>query len=902
MMCEHCKSWRRKPGDRYCGRCGQALFDRIPVWVKQPVTEPVRRSVTVVNQSDFRSVLELEAPPWLKMDATKLELEPNVRRDVGFTVLLENIGGVLMKSDYVAVRQAGTIVHETRIDLFPAPKEVSAKEVSVYDCTHEARLHLKSSPSPFRVGRLEFKPREPFVELAATGLPLDLGVRWTPTPVAIRATGTGTTEVDYEIADSDGGFRLQGSFKLTIKKPPTLGLEGDNTRTGRPRIGKDVTPDEKGGRFVLDVTNNGDDELELRDVSVSCHTEAVIWQQGFKLVMTDPGQQDVKPVKIPRGQRRTIELHYDTKPTARGDLEAEARFDTNDPANPVVELVLRIREGIHQGVLAIDYGTSTSSAAICARTAESVPLEEGASRITSDVFFFKFDPDAEPKYDYAIGKEAERVQDPTRLASGAKVLIGTPHKMEVLLRENRHLLKPEEVVEWAVMELVRFARQGLGALPTRLVFTEPTRFTLRQRRIMEAALSKAALSKGITVVPKFRDEAFAAGFYFVCEGIARDTELRCRDHYDLLVLDMGGGTTDVTLFRVEQDPASEGKLPKPRRLEVLGAWGDQTLGGKALSRTLEEKIREKHGEPLPGAAEYLKLAVSEYLKLQHDQGQVGSSRPAVEPDRALLARSVVRCDPGNSAFVNFGGASHIRPEDADMILESVQKAGSIGVDLSHSSKSSARIKVEDVAEWLQPRLDRFAEEMEYFLQRVGDVRPDMLLLGGQASLLPLVPQTFARFAERCDYVRGPDQKPRLKESVAMGAALYITYGATIPIVGLDRFWHELGVPGSGSFNVLVPWHAVPGKHRAKITFGGDSCVQRDYRRPKPFITFDLQENMTLGPTAKPEPYQSYEVELDSYEGGDYEGEVVLNADGVAEVFCRIDDKLVPMNPVNGREA
>lgn len=193
------------------------------------------------------------------------------------------------------------------------------------------------------------------------------------------------------------------------------------------------------------------------------------------------------------------------------------------------------------GMLGIDFGTSNSAVAWAAPggTARLLPLEGEATNMPTAVFFnaedrlTHFGRDAVAQY--LAGTEG-------RLLRSLKSLLGSSLLDESTV-VNHQQLGFQQIIEIFLNQLRERAAQVLGAAPRRVVMGRPVHFvdddTQRDARAQQS-LHEAALAVGFDDV-SFQFEPIAA---------ALDHERRLTQESVVLVVDLGGGTSDFTVVRL----------------------------------------------------------------------------------------------------------------------------------------------------------------------------------------------------------------------------------------------------------------------------------------------------------------------------------------------------------------
>ncbi|AEG93938.1 Hsp70 family protein [Ramlibacter tataouinensis] len=224
------------------------------------------------------------------------------------------------------------------------------------------------------------------------------------------------------------------------------------------------------------------------------------------------------------------------------------------------------------GALGIDFGTSNSAVAAVRPdgTARLLPLEGDATALPTAVFF-----NAEDKTVH-FGREAMGLYlagVDGRLMRSLKSLLGSS-----LMQEHTAIgwgeMRFTDIIARFLAELGERARRQLGALPARVTVGRPVHFVddapERDRQAQEA-LQQAALAAGFQEVG-FEMEPIAA---------ALDYERRMAAEAVVLIVDVGGGTSDFTVVRLGPD-----RIRRADRADDILATSGVHLGGTDFDRRL----------------------------------------------------------------------------------------------------------------------------------------------------------------------------------------------------------------------------------------------------------------------------------------------------------------------------
>ncbi len=196
------------------------------------------------------------------------------------------------------------------------------------------------------------------------------------------------------------------------------------------------------------------------------------------------------------------------------------------------------------GTLGIDFGTSNSAMAYAAKqgTAHLIPLEGEALAMPTAVFYNAEDGTTHFGRE-AIGHYLEGTEG--RLMRSLKSLLGSPLLMETT-QIGHQQISFQDIIATFLTSLRERATQSLGSAPTRVVMGRPVHFVdddPERDAQAENSLRLAAQGVGFEDV-SFQLEPIAA---------ALDYERRLSQDSTVLVVDLGGGTSDFTVVRLGPD-------------------------------------------------------------------------------------------------------------------------------------------------------------------------------------------------------------------------------------------------------------------------------------------------------------------------------------------------------------
>lgn len=224
------------------------------------------------------------------------------------------------------------------------------------------------------------------------------------------------------------------------------------------------------------------------------------------------------------------------------------------------------------GTLGIDFGTSNSAMAWAAPggTARLIALEGEATAMPTAVFYNSEDLSTHFGRD-AVALYLEGTEG--RLMRSLKSLLGSPLLLETTVVNNRQV-SFQEIIATFLAALRERATRALGAAPTRVVLGRPVFFVdddAERDALAQQSLLQAAQAVGFTEV-SFQLEPIAA---------ALDYERRLDRESTVLVVDLGGGTSDFTVVRLGPDRIQQ----KDRSKDVLATTGVH-IGGTDFDHRL----------------------------------------------------------------------------------------------------------------------------------------------------------------------------------------------------------------------------------------------------------------------------------------------------------------------------
>jgi uncharacterized protein (TIGR02266 family) len=424
-------------------------------------------------------------------------------------------------------------------------------------------------------------------------------------------------------------------------------------------------------------------------------------------------------------------------------------------------------------VIGIDLGTTNSCVAVMSNGRPLVlRSKEGYNTIPSVVSLT-----AQGKLLVSHRAKNQLVLRPSHTIYGAKRLVGRPYDSAVVrqVRERFHyeifpdaagraavrlgenVLSLEEVQGLILKECKEMAESHLRQPVERAVVTVPAYYSEPQRE----AVRKAGFMAGLKVERILNEPTSAALAY----GLNRELSKK------VLVYDLGGGTFDATVLRVEKNV-----------FEVLGTGGDVFLGGLDFDNLVVDLLLERF---------------QQQEKLVFSGDNIALSRVSDAAERAKVALSERNTYDVHIPMLMMDEAG--RPHDLRCTLH--------------------RAEVEAVClPLIQRTLDVVRDVLLDAKLKVSDV-DDIILVGGQ-SRMPLVR----------DKLKELFGKPALAsvnadEAVALGAALYSgTVDKVSSVVLIDVLPMTIGVamPGGTFMRVIERNTPLPAQRSFNISTTRDN--------------------------------------------------------------------------------
>jgi molecular chaperone DnaK len=404
-------------------------------------------------------------------------------------------------------------------------------------------------------------------------------------------------------------------------------------------------------------------------------------------------------------------------------------------------------------VLGIDLGTTNSCCAVIEVGSPQVIANREGARTTPSIVAFTEDGER------LVGQIAKRqaITNPSQTIYAVKRLIGRKWAAPEIRDARDHLsypivpapngdvkirvrdrdYSPEEIAAFVLREIKEFCEEAFGEEIREAIITVPAYFDDSQRQ----ATRDAGRIAGLEVL-RIINEPTAASLAYGLE--------KTKSHETIAVYDLGGGTFDVSILRIDNG-----------MFEVLSTSGDTFLGGEDFDRAIMDWL----------LADFLSTSG---IDLRQDRLALQRLKEAAEKAKCELSTT-----QETTIALPFIASDASGPKHINQVL--------------------TRDKFESLVELL---IQRTAEPCRNALESAG-LQPDqvdtVILVGGQTRT-PRVQQMVETI-----FGRAPSRSINPDEVVAVGAAIQagVLRGEIKDIVLLDVTPLSLGIETHGGIFVKL---------------------------------------------------------------------------------------------------
>ena len=295
----------------------------------------------------------------------------------------------------------------------------------------------------------------------------------------------------------------------------------------------------------------------------------------------------------------------------------------------------------------------------------------------------------------------------------------------------------EDIVTAMMQTIKQRAERSTGESLTKTVIGRPVNFQgLNSEQSNQQALSileTAARRSGFTDV-EFQYEPIAAGLSF---------ERQLTENKTVLVVDIGGGTSDCAMVRMGPDHLNR----DDRTADFLAHTGERVGGNDLDIRLASEQLMPlfgmrsplKSGKPMPtktfldAVATNDVSAITRFNSLETGLYLDQLQRDCAEPD--VIGRLIkLRANKQSPQLVRFAENAKINLSDSN----------AVEVDLSFVENAlSARIARDELADAIERPLERIIALMQDAVHQAG-VTPDLIFVTGGSAKSPVIREAVSQ--------------------------------------------------------------------------------------------------------------------------------------------------------------
>jgi molecular chaperone DnaK (HSP70) len=794
MLCQSCGVWEFIEDDVYCSWCGATLID-IGLSLQPPhiyLGDYDKKLTLSIEHSGAIGTIELDRveskQPWLKVVGKSikgLKLQRGMKEELELEVDTRGLPDDYHEPQVVVFSNLGT--HDIKLDVvpWPAPQATLGEFTAILDRIAEEHMagYLSlprgivtveelTTDVPWASIELNNKISLPHKLDARSNVPLEFKLkvdeaylldhidRNKETP---PITFNGNLVVRYAELTPPRNY----IFYVKGFRPPKLDFQLETNRVKVEVL--------TGKRGEIDLTLlNGNEKGEAGRADLQIH-DIKIDKPWLK-----PTVPFSFPITISSGDYLQVTFAAAADEIGEGSNLAKIVFFTNIAKEKrLKEFFIDVdvqQMSDFKGTLAIDFGTTNSCCAFIdeRNRHDLIPIDDpGTANPTtaSSTILYENLFENEEK-EYVIGDRAYEISfDPSAKFSAVRQVkrrLGITEPYKIIFhrdpsKDRKYL--PVDVAADILKRIIERAEEKLRGKINQCTITHPSRFSLRQIEDLRQAISACGIKpEKIRLI----HESIGAALEYI-----QDKEvLEKYSQYHLLVYDFGGGTTDITLLHVKNSQSSTQNI-KDILPKVIGATGDPFLGGenvtdlvmKLLHKNCEEQLRGRY----PNAANAI-------IPFDVENFQAHSRQTFARQNRNSFRRIAEATKIAISTFGDGHADKLLSPEkmivDGEDLKPRLPRELQPIVILDNEVKQDVKFNYRDVVpteaeinDELRPRLKEFISLLKDWAVNCGVESPDVILLSGKSSALPIVREVISKHFSGVEIKSARE----LKECVVRGA-------------------------------------------------------------------------------------------------------------------------------------
>ncbi len=513
----------------------------------------------------------------------------------------------------------------------------------------------------------------------------------------------------------------------------------DPPRLFVPQMNLDITQ-ERERIYTLTLQNRGERTLTIQNISFTDPCNLI------QMLNVE------RPITIEGGGQHNVEMQLLAVDVEPGDYPINFTIHSNCETRPEYEAVLNVQVNAlepYPHYLAIDFGTTNSCCAYLG--AQDVPQLiqlDGHSEIIPSSIIYHSQPQNGVEYNVGYGAETYRTSeiDGPYYISSVKRWLGFNWNRQF---PNNRRLQPSDVVADILKHIIERAEKHLDTISTRskikkCVIAYPTMFDTRRREGIRQAFENI----GITDL-KLIDEASAASL----EAISQQ---RQQGDYRLLVYDFGGGTIDIVLSHVTNHG-------QETTIEPLAHGGNPRYGGDDVTQAIVNFVLGEFKRKIK-------------RQIRRENPNLSFSIPYLSPRKVWQPsgdREKDRATRLNTPLL-YNEAEDLKKElsNQDKTHRGFPLSVVVGDDV-RSLHRHVSISKEELNSLVAHELRKTFVEIDTMISNHGGAPPDIVILAGQSSRMPIVKEMMADHFQTQYHTNVDIQLSELpKQCVVIGAAQY----------------------------------------------------------------------------------------------------------------------------------
>lgn len=512
-------------------------------------------------------------------------------------------------------------------------------------------------------------------------------------------------------------------------------------------------------------------------------------------------------------------------------------------------------------IFGIDLGTTNSALAVFANGISQIITVDGGYRTIPSVVEW------ESTEKVTVGRKAYKHKGQENVVFSAKCDMGTDKTYKVKTVDSKGQSTTLEVtpvdVATEVLKAIKEGNSGEYGVVEDVVITVPAYFQENQRQATMEAAKRASLNC-LAILQEPVAAALAYGLYKTEENLSEQ----------MLVVDVGGGTTDITLVQVNNlkkvHPILKDFLVTGLSFNILATGGNNHLGGDDLDKKIFELFIEKS---LSTAKEPIKSIIKQNSTFQRYANTIESWK--MDTEETVLNMGLR--DAQGKPIKDSKGEPIKISQKSSLKTEAMLSSTGFWLRVKECIDNCLTVKVDD----------------EYYKHNL----PNKCLLVGGSTKSILLQECIRKYYNECnvplEMISPPSDYSFQDEAVALGAAVKgailnntvnnISIAQTNPIpIGVEIAKEEHGQVTGGHFRAIIPRDAIiPCSYSIILTNTVDNQTEITvplYQGNSDYVKGNLALGEVRIDEVPPKPAGTQEVIL----------QLQVSYEGILSVFVDID--------------